>query len=294
MTMPRVTKAVLPAAGLSTRHLPAAKAQPKAMFPVVDKPAIQYVVEEAVAAGLDDILIVTGRGTRAIEDHFDRAVELEVALEAKGKHEELKLVREITDMATIHYVRQREARGLGHAVSVARHHVGDEAFAVLLPDDLMTRPVLQGMLEVHDQTGRPVLALMEVGPDEISAYGCAAVEEGPDGLVRVTGLVEKPEPGEAPSNLAVMGRYILTSDIFGAIGRVAPGKGGEIQVTDAIALLLDDGVYGYTFSEGRFDTGNKLDYLKTIVEYALVRDDLGPDFLRFLRSVVGRGEDLGG
>jgi UTP--glucose-1-phosphate uridylyltransferase len=283
-----VTKAVLPAAGLSTRHLPAAKAQPKAMFPVVDKPAIQYVVEEAVDAGLSDILIVTGRGTRAIEDHFDRAVELEVALEAKGKHEELKLVREITDMATIHYVRQKEARGLGHAVATARHHVGDEPFAVLLPDDLMTTPVLQGMLEVHERTGRPVLALMEVGPDEISAYGCAAVEDAGDGLVRVTGLVEKPEPGEAPSNLAVMGRYILTSDIFPAIERVPAGKGGEIQVTDAIAALMDEGVYGYRFTEGRYDTGNKLDYLKTIVEYALVRDDLGADFRAVLREVLDR------
>ncbi|MDQ3106296.1 MAG: UTP--glucose-1-phosphate uridylyltransferase GalU [Actinomycetota bacterium] len=288
MSSTRVTKAVLPAAGLSTRHLPAAKAQPKAMFPVVDKPAIQYVVEEAVDAGLNDILIVTGRGTRAIEDHFDRAVELEVALEAKGKLEELKLVREITDMATIHYVRQREAKGLGHAVSVARQHVGDEPFAVLLPDDLMTTPVLAGMLEVHERTGRPVLALMEVGPDEISAYGCAAIEQDADGLVRVTGLIEKPDPGEAPSNLAVMGRYLLTSDIFGAIERVVPGKGGEIQVTDAIALLIEDGVYGYTFTEGRYDTGNKLDYLKTIVEYALVRDDLGPDFLAFLREVTAR------
>lgn len=285
---PRVTKAVLPAAGLSTRHLPAAKAQPKAMFPVVDKPAIQYVVEEAVEAGLDDILIVTGRGTRAIEDHFDRAVELEVALAAKGKHDELKAVREITDMATIHYVRQREALGLGHAVSVARQHVGEEAFAVLLPDDLMTVAVLEGMLEVYLRTGRPVLALMEVQPHEISAYGCAAVEENRDGLARVTRLVEKPEPGEAPSNLAVIGRYVLTAEVFAAIDLVVPGRGGEIQITDAIASMIDDGVYGYRFSEGRYDTGNKLDYLKTIVEYALVREDLGPDFLAFLRDVTGR------
>ena len=283
-----VRKAVIPAAGLGTRFLPATKAQPKEMLALVDKPAIQYVVEEAVDAGLSDILIVTGRGTRAIEDHFDRAVELEVALEAKGKHQELKLVREITDMATIHYVRQREAKGLGHAVHTAKQHVGDEPFAVLLPDDLMTTPVLRGMLEVHERTQRPVLALMEVGPDEISAYGCAAVEEAGDGLVRVTGLIEKPEPGEAPSNLAVMGRYVLTSDIFPAIERVPAGKGGEIQVTDAIAALLDDGVFGYRFAHGRYDTGNKLDYLKTIVEYALVRDDLGPDFLAFLREVVGR------
>jgi UTP--glucose-1-phosphate uridylyltransferase len=284
----RVTKAVLPAAGLSTRHLPASKAQPKAMFPIVDKPAIQYVVEEAVDAGLDDILIVTGRGTRAIEDHFDRAVELEVALEAKGKHDELKLVREITDMATIHFVRQREAKGLGHAIAMARHHVGDEAFAVLLPDDLMTTAILQGMLEVHERTGRPVLSLMETTPEEMSSYGCAAVEVQDDGLVRVTGLVEKPPLGTAPSNLAVMGRYILTADVFAAIDEVPPGVGGEIQITDAIAMMMDEGVYGYTFTEGRYDTGNKLDYLKTNVEYALLRDDLGPDFRAFLREVLDR------
>jgi UTP--glucose-1-phosphate uridylyltransferase len=280
-----VRKAVLPAAGLSTRHLPAAKAQPKAMFPVVDKPAIQYVVEEAADAGLDDILIVTGRGTRALEDHFDRAVELEVALEAKGKHDELKLIREINEMATIHYVRQREAKGLGHAIATARHHVGDEAFAVLLPDDLFTTPVMKGMLEVHERVGRPVLALMEMSPEEITAYGCAAVVEE-DGLLRVTGLVEKPAKGTAPSNLAVLGRYVLTPDVFPAIESIGPGVGGEIQITDAIAALIDDGVYGYRFSSGRYDTGNKLDYLKTIVEYALVRDDLGPEFLAFLRDVV--------
>ena len=288
MSAKRVTKAVLPAAGLSTRHLPAAKAQPKAMFPVVDKPAIQYVVEEAVDAGLDDILIITGRGSRAIADHFDRAVELEVTLEAKGKHDELKLVRELTDMATIHYVRQSEAKGLGHAVSMARHHVGDDPFAVLLPDDLMTTPVLQGMLEVHARTGRPVLALMEMSPEEIAAYGCAAVEDAGDGLLRVTGLVEKPPMGTAPSNLAVLGRYVLTPDIFPAIEATPPGAGGEIQVTDAIAALIDDGVYGYRFTSGRYDTGNKLDYLKTIVEYALVRDDLGPDFRAYLHEVLGR------
>ena len=245
-------------------------------------------MEEAVDAGLDDILIVTGRGTRAIEDHFDRAVELEVSLEAKGKHDELKAVREITDMATIHYVRQREAKGLGHAVLMARQHVGDEAFAVLLPDDLMTTPVLRGMLEVHERTGRPVLALMEMSPEEITAYGCAAVEESADGLIRVKGLVEKPPKGTAPSNLAVLGRYVLTPDVFAAIDDVPPGVGGEIQITDAIAELIDDGVYGFRFTHGRYDTGNKLDYLKTNVEYALARDDLGPEFRAFLREVLDR------
>ena len=285
----RVKKAVLPAAGLSTRHLPAAKAQPKAMFPVVDKPAIQYVVEEAVDAGLDDILIITGRGNKAIEDHFDRAIELEVALEEKGKHDLLKQVRELSDMARVHYVRQREAKGLGHAVAVASHHVGADPFAVLLPDDLITTPVLRGMLDVFEKTGRPVLALMEVAPQEVSAYGCAAVETTPDGLVRVTGLVEKPDVDEAPSNLAVMGRYILTPEVFDALDRVVPGKGGEIQLTDAIALMIEEGgVYGYVFAEGRYDTGNKLDYLKAIVEFALRRDDLGPEFREFLSEVARR------
>ena len=282
-----VRKAVLPAAGLSTRHLPAAKAQPKVMFPVVDKPAIQYVVEEAVLAGLDDILIVTGRGKQAIEDHFDRAVELEVQLEAKGKTDELKQIREITEMAQIHYVRQGEPKGLGHAVAVARQHVGNDPFAVLLPDDLITSPVMRGMLDIHARTGRPVLALLEVAPDEIGAYGCAAVEQEGD-LLRVTGLIEKPDAGEAPSNLAVMGRYVLTSDIFPALDDVVPGKGGEIQLTDAIATLLDEGVYGYRFSEGRYDTGNKLDYLKAIVEFALQRGDLGPPFRAFLEDVIAR------
>lgn len=289
VTAKRVTKAVLPAAGLSTRHLPAAKAQPKAMFPVVDKPAIQYVVEEAVRAGLDDILIITGRGKQAIEDHFDRALELEVQLEAKGKHDLLKEVREITDMATVHYVRQGDPKGLGHAVSVAHQHVGEVPFAVLLPDDLLTTPVLEGMLEVYERTGRPVLSLLEVDPSEISSYGCAAVEELGDGLVRVTALVEKPDPADAPSNLAVMGRYVLTPDIFGALERVVPGKGGEIQLTDAIAMLAEgEGVYGYRFTEGRYDTGNKLDYLKAIVEFALQRDDLGPQFRAFLGEIVRR------
>jgi UTP--glucose-1-phosphate uridylyltransferase len=171
---------------------------------------------------------------------------------------------------------------------MARHHVGDEAFAVLLPDDLMTTPVLRGMLGVHERVGRPVLALMEMTPEEITAYGCAAVEETEDGLLRVTGLVEKPKKGEAPSNLAVLGRYVLTADIFGAIDEVPPGVGGEIQVTDAIAALVDDGVYGYRFTSGRYDTGNKLDYLKTVVEYSLARDDLGPEFRQFLREVLDR------
>jgi UTP--glucose-1-phosphate uridylyltransferase len=287
----RVRKAVIPAAGLGTRFLPATKAQPKEMLPVVDKPAIQYAVEEAVRAGLDDILIITGRNKRAIEDHFDRAVELELDLEAKGKHDQLKEIRAITDMANLHYVRQGEPRGLGHAVSVARQHVGDEPFVVMLPDDLMheREPLLQGMLGAYEQVERPVIALMEVAAEEISAYGCAgveAVEGAHESLVRVTSLVEKPRAEDAPSNLAVIGRYVLTPDIFGHIERLVPGAGGELQLTDAIAMAMaDEGVFGWTFSDGRFDTGNKLDYLRAVVQLALEREDIGPAFRRFLSTL---------
>ncbi len=289
--MTTVRKAVIPAAGLGTRFLPATKAQPKEMIPVVDKPAIQYAVEEAVRAGLDDILIIAGRNKKAIEDHFDRNIELEADLEAKGKHDQLKQVRAITDMARVHYVRQGEALGLGHAVSVARQHVGDEPFAVLLPDDLMHEdsPVLQHMLEAYPGVARPVVALLEVAPDEISAYGCAEVEPVDGPLVRITSLVEKPPPQEAPSNLAIIGRYVLTPDIFDALDRVVPGAGGEIQLTDAIAALMDGaGVYGYTFSEGRFDTGNKIDYLRAVVELALEHQEVGSDFRAFLAELARR------
>ncbi|HET9441946.1 MAG TPA: UTP--glucose-1-phosphate uridylyltransferase GalU [Acidimicrobiales bacterium] len=286
-----VRKAVIPAAGLGTRFLPATKAQPKEMLPVVDKPAIQYAVEEAVAAGLDDVLIITGRNKRAIEDHFDRAPELELELEAKGKHDELKQVRAITDMAHLYLVRQHDPQGLGHAVSMAGRHVGSDPFAVLLPDDLMhdEARLLSGMLDAYEKVRRPVLALMKATPEQISAYGCAEVEPVDGRLVRVTSVVEKPAPEDAPSDLAVIGRYVLTPDIFEAIEQVAPGAGGEIQLTDAISLLIDrGGVYGYTFTEGRYDTGNKLDYLKAVVELALDRDDLGPAFHEFLVELLQR------
>lgn len=289
--MTDVRKAVIPAAGLGTRFLPATKAQPKEMLPIVDKPAIQYAVEEAVRAGIDDILVVTGRNKRSLEDHFDRAVELEAELEAKGKDDLLKQVRSITDMARIHYVRQGEALGLGHAVSMARQHVGDEPFAVLLPDDLMQEraPLLQHMIESYQRVQRPVIALLEVDPQEISAYGCAEIEPVEGSLVRVTSLVEKPDPDEAPSNLAVIGRYVLTPDIFEALDKGAPGAGGEIQLTDGIATLMGgEGVYGYTFSEGRFDTGNKIDYLRAVVEMALEHDEVGEAFRTYLGEVARR------
>ena len=281
--MGRVTKAVIPAAGLGTRFLPATKAQPKEMLPVVDKPAIQYVVEEAVAAGIDDILIITGRNKRSLEDHFDRNFELEYQLQSKGKLGDLAEVVELAELADIHFVRQGEPLGLGHAVSVARKHVGDDPFVVMLGDDIMDEhsTVLTDMIKGFDEHGSSVVALMEVPPESISAYGCAAVKDPHGALCEITEIVEKPDPAEAPSNLAVMGRYQLDD--------VEPGVGGEIQLTDAIARLLAvESVYGFVFSEGRFDIGKKIDYLRATVELALRREDLGPEFREFLTEVVRR------
>ncbi len=288
----RVTKAVIPAAGLGTRFLPATKAVPKEMLPLVDKPAIQYVVEEAVGVGLTDVLVVTGRGKGAIEDHFDRSPELESHLEAGGKDTELREVREVAGLARLHTLRQGEARGLGHAVGVARRHVGDDPFAVLLGDDIMDPAVgvLAGMLTAFEQRGRSVVALRRVPPAQISLYGCAAVEvlgEGP--LVRIVDIVEKPHPGDAPSDLAVMGRYVFGPAILDEIDRTPPGKGGEIQLTDAIrSLLRSEEVYGYTFEEGRYDVGDKQEYLRATVDLALRRDDLGPDLREWLLERLDR------
>ncbi len=287
----RVRKAVIPAAGLGTRFLPASKAQPKEMIPVVDKPAIQYVVEEAVRAELTDILVITGRGKRTLEDHFDRSPELEWELERKGKHAELKQVQAIAELAVMHYVRQAEAKGLGHAVAVAREHVGNEPFAVMLGDDIMDEHshVLEEMLAVHDRYGRSVIALKEVDRSQVSSYGCVSAETVEDNLVRVGDIVEKPAPEDAPSNLAVMGRYVFTAEIFDALEEVQPGTGGEIQLTDAIGLLSkQQTVYGYVFEKGRYDIGNKLGYLTATVELALEREDIAEEFGAFLAEVVQR------
>ncbi|HEX2119431.1 MAG TPA: UTP--glucose-1-phosphate uridylyltransferase GalU [Acidimicrobiales bacterium] len=289
--MKRIHKAVIPAAGLGTRFLPATKAQPKEMLPLVDKPAIQHVVEEAVRAGFRDILIITGRGKRSVEDHFDRSFELEHYLEKAGKFDLLKEIQAIAEMADIHYVRQGEPRGLGHAVSVARQHVGDEPFAVLLGDDIMTSgsTVLSDMVALHERYGRSVVALKEFSRSEISSYGCAVPEAVDETLVRIVDVVEKPTPEEAPSNLAVMGRYLFTPEIFECLDRVQPGNGGEIQLTDAIALLLQhQTIYGYVFEDSRYDIGDKLDYLRATVELAIDREDLGPQFRRFLADLVQR------
>jgi len=287
-----VTKAVVPAAGLGTRFLPATKATPKEMLPVVDKPAIQYVVEEAVGAGLTDLLVVTGRNKNTLENHFDRNLELEAALEAKGDTDRLLRVREAGVDADIHYTRQGDPRGLGHAVLCAARHVGDEPFAVLLGDDLIDArdPLLTRMLDVRERLGGSVVALMEVPHEQIAMYGCAAVEpSGEDGVVRVTDLVEKPEPAEAPSNLAVIGRYVLAPAVFEVLRKTEPGRGGEIQLTDALRVMAgspDGPVHGVVFRGRRYDTGDRLDYLKTVVQLAAERADLGPDFRRWLQTYV--------
>jgi UTP--glucose-1-phosphate uridylyltransferase len=290
--MTKVRKAVIPAAGLGTRFLPATKAQPKEMLPLLDKPAIQYVVEEAVRAGLTDIIIITGRGKHAIVDHFDRSFELEHFLEAKGKFDELKQVREISDMASIHYIRQRDPLGLGHAVAAAEGHVRDEPFAVLLGDDLIVEStrLLQEMLAVHGKYGRSVLGAMEVSRDDISLYGAIEPELVEDEhLARVRSIVEKPAPEDAPSNLAAIGRYVLTPEIFDCLRRTQPGVGGELQLTDAINLLAQEqAVYAYVFEGGRFDVGNKIDYLKATIELAIERDDIGKEFRTWLGDFVER------
>jgi UTP--glucose-1-phosphate uridylyltransferase len=287
----RVTKAVIPAAGLGTRFLPATNAQPKEMLPVVDKPAIQYVVEEAVRAGIDDILIITGRGKRTLEDHFDRNFELEYYLEQKGKIHDLVEIQALAEMADIHYVRQAEPLGLGHAVSVARKHVGANPFVVMLGDDIMDRrsTVLEEMIEIYQRYEQSVIALKTFPIEEISSYGCVLAEEIADNVVKVLDIVEKPQPHEAPSNLAVMGRYVFTPEIFEALEQVKPGHGGEIQLTDAIATLLrDQAVYGFVFDQGRYDIGKKLDYLRATVELAIDREDLGPEFRAFLVELVDK------
>ena len=287
----KVRKAVIPAAGLGTRFLPATKAQPKEMLPVVDKPAIQYVVEEAVRAGLNDILVISGRGKRSLEDHFDRSFELEYYLETKGKYDLLKEVRQVSELGVIHYIRQRDPLGLGNAIAVAEPHVGGQPFAVLLGDDLMAEDnhVLQQMLKVHERYGRSVVAVMEVPRSDIQLYGSIEPEFVEDNVARAVRLVEKPKPEDAPSNLAVIGRYVLTPEIFDALRDIEPGVGGEIQITDAInRLAQEQAVYAYVFEGGRFDIGNKLDYLKATVEMAIGREDVGEEFGEFLADVVQR------
>ncbi|HEU5222312.1 MAG TPA: UTP--glucose-1-phosphate uridylyltransferase GalU [Candidatus Lumbricidophila sp.] len=289
-----ITKAVIPAAGLGTRFLPATKAMPKEMLPVVDKPAIQYVVEEAVRAGLTDVLMVTGRNKNALENHFDRATELESVLANKGDHARLERVTESSQLATMHYVRQGDPLGLGHAVQRAEMHVGREPFAVLLGDDLIDErdQLLETMLREQRKRNASIVALLEVDPEHIHMYGAAAVEptHDPD-VVKVVGLVEKPAREDAPSNLAVIGRYVLRPEIFDKLAKTKPGKGGEIQLTDALMAMAADeehtgGVYGVVFRGRRYDTGDKLDYIKTVVQLASGRDDIGAGLRAWLTEYV--------
>ena len=290
---PTVRKAVFPAAGLGTRFLPATKSQPKEMLPLVDKPIIQYGVEEALASGVENIVVVTGRGKAAIEDHFDVSFELEHTLEARGKTGELESVRRISDLVSISYIRQKEALGLGHAVSVTEELIGDEPFAVVLADDVIhsETPCLKQLLDVHEKFQAAVIAVMEVPPDRISAYGVVDAEpvedDGAGGrLYRVNNLVEKPPVDQAPSNLAVIGRYVLPPEIFRHLNALEPGSGGELQLTDAInALVKQRPVYAYRFEGKRYDAGDKLGFLQATVEYALRRDGLGDNFRAYLKGL---------
>jgi UTP--glucose-1-phosphate uridylyltransferase len=293
-----ISKAVIPVAGLGTRFLPATKAMPKEMLPVVDKPAIQYVVEEAVAAGLYDVLMITGRNKSALENHFDKVGELEAALRAKGDDDKLEKVRYATDLAEVHYVRQGDPLGLGHAVLRARMHVGPEPFAVLLGDDIIDErdPLLTRMLQVQSERNCSVVGLIEVDPAIAHLYGVATVEPtDEDDVVCITGLVEKPAFGTAPSNLAVIGRYVLRPEVFDVLENTPPGKGGEIQLTDALQVLAAQpetgGVYGVVFRGRRYDTGDRLAYLKAIVQLASDREDLGPEFRPWLRDFAATLSD---
>ncbi|GAB3201095.1 UTP--glucose-1-phosphate uridylyltransferase GalU [Geodermatophilus arenarius] len=284
-------KAVIPVAGMGTRFLPATKAVPKELLPVVDRPALQYIVEEAARAGLAEVLMVTGRNKAAIEDFFDRTPELETALEKKGDADRLAAVHESTEVAQVHFVRQGEARGLGHAVLQAAAFVGDEPFAVLLGDDLIDARdhLLEQMLAVQAEHGGSVIALLDVGRENIDKYGAVAVEPGSsDGVVTVTGLVEKPPVDEAPSSLAIIGRYVLAPEVFEVLRETAPGRGGEIQLTDALATLVERGepLHGVVFDGRRYDTGDKLDYLKAVIRLAAEREDLGPALRSWLTEFV--------
>ncbi|HEX5595040.1 MAG TPA: UTP--glucose-1-phosphate uridylyltransferase [Micromonosporaceae bacterium] len=295
----RAVKAVIPAAGLATRFLPATKAVPKELLPVVDRPVLQYIVEEAAAAGIKDVLLITGRGKTSMVDHFDRQPFLEARLEEKGDKERLAAVIRPSELAEIYTCRQGEPLGLGHAISYAESHVGDAPFAVLLGDEFvdLDEPLLPAMIDLQARTGGIVLSFVEVAPEETKRYGIASVAPAEEGLcevgevVQVTGLVEKPSPAEAPSRLAILGRYVLPGRIFEAIARTEPGSGGEIQLTDAMGLLLAEGVpvHGIVYRGTRYDTGTPLGYLQTVVQIACKRDDLGTEFSRWLTGFAAAG-----
>lgn len=295
--MEPVHKAVIPAAGFGTRFLPATKALPKEMLPIVDKPAIQYIVEEAIASGIDSIIIVTGRNKRAIEDHFDRSAELEMELKEKGKQEQLRLIQEISEMVDVQYVRQKAPHGLGDAIYCARNFVGEEPFAVLLGDDIVynpQRPALRQLLDAYERSGRSVIGVQEVPRAQVSRYGIVAAGQAEGRLYTVRDLVEKPSPEEAPSQLAIMGRYVLTPHLFDVLERTNPDAGGEIQLTDALRLLAEDEMlYAYYFEGHRYDIGDKLGYLQATVEFALRHPELSAPFAQYLQELVQQLNDTG-
>lgn len=282
-----VKKAIIPAAGLGTRFLPATKAQAKEMLPIVDKPTLQYIIEEAIASGIEEILIVTGRNKKSIEDHFDRSVELELELEQKGKTAMLEMVQDISNMVNIHYIRQKEPKGLGHAIHCAKSFIGNEPFAVLLGDDIVdaSTPCLKQMIDAYDEYKTTVLGVQEVAKENVDKYGILDVKHIEDRVYKVKDMVEKPSIEEAPSNIAILGRYIITPEIFNILENQAPGKGGEIQLTDALqTLATKEAIYAYNFEGRRYDVGDKLGFLEATVDFALKRPELRDEFIEFLKT----------
>ena len=290
-----IKKAIIPAAGLGTRFLPATKAQPKEMLPIVDKPTIQYIVEEAIDSGIEDILIITGRNKRAIEDHFDKSVELEMELEQRNKTELLNLVRKVSNMANITYIRQKEPKGLGDAIYCGKNFIADEPFAVLLGDDIVdsqTKPCLKQLMDVYDEYKTTILGIKEVPKGEVNKYGIVSGMYIEDGVYKAKDLIEKPTPEEAPSNVAILGRYIITPEIFKVLEHTAPGAGGEIQLTDALReLAKKEAMYAYNFEGKVYDVGDKLGFLQATVEFALKRKKLGTEFRKYLKGIVGEKQD---
>ena len=285
----KVRKAIIPAAGLGTRFLPATKAQPKEMLPIVDKPTIQYIIEEAVASGIEEILIITGRNKKAIEDHFDRSIELEMELKAKGKDEYLEMIEKISNLAEIYYIRQKEPRGLGHAVLCAKSFVGNEPFAVMLGDDVVDSevPCLRQLMDVYDEYKTTILGVQEVSMEDVNKYGIVKGMHIERGVHKVKDLIEKPDIDNSPSNIAILGRYIITPQIFDILEQTKPGKNNEIQLTDALKeLLRKEAMYAYNFQGRRYDVGDRLGFLEATVDFALKRDDLREDFLAYLRNAI--------
>lgn len=285
-----VKKAVIPAAGLGTRFLPATKAQPKEMLPIVDKPTLQYIIEEAVVSGVEEILIITGRNKKSIEDHFDKSVELELELENKGKTDLLEIVRGISNMVNIHYIRQKEPKGLGDAIYCARYFIGDEPFAIMLGDDMVDNgqgpPCLKQLIDAYEAHNASILGVQEVDKENTDKYGIIDGQKLSDNIYKVKALVEKPDPDQAPSNVAILGRYIITPQIFDILGQIPPGKNGEIQLTDALEILKDkEDMYAYVFEGRRYDLGDKLGFLQATVDAALKKPELRDEFLRYLNQV---------